>query len=310
VLHESYGYKPLYFASFENGRLSCLMPFMEVDSWLTGRRGVSLPFTDQCPAIVAEQMVFQDTVKKVIGYGQKAGWRYIEWRDGRYFGEEARPSESYYAHELSLSKTEKELFSGLRDSTRRNVKKAAKTDVSVKVAQSLDSVRSFYRLNCVTRKRHGLPPQPLSFFKMVFEHVISKSHGIVVFALSAGKVIASSVFFHFGKSAIFKYGASDLAHQELRANNLVMWEAIKWFREKGFETLDLGRTELDNEGLLQFKRGWGVKESRIGYHRYDMKKKMFRKEHSMAAKLMNKAFTHTPVEMLALLGRTLYRHVG
>ncbi|RPJ11072.1 MAG: methicillin resistance protein, partial [Deltaproteobacteria bacterium] len=43
VLSESYGYKPLYFAAIDNGKLAGLIPVMEIDSWLTGKRGVSLP---------------------------------------------------------------------------------------------------------------------------------------------------------------------------------------------------------------------------------------------------------------------------
>ena len=48
VLEQTYGYKPIYFAKVENGKLSGLLPMMEVDSWLTGKRCVSLPFSDQC----------------------------------------------------------------------------------------------------------------------------------------------------------------------------------------------------------------------------------------------------------------------
>lgn len=40
----SYGYLPLYFLK-EKGRLSAVIPMMEVVSILTGRRAVSLPFT-------------------------------------------------------------------------------------------------------------------------------------------------------------------------------------------------------------------------------------------------------------------------
>jgi len=310
VLHESYGYKPLYFASFENGKLIFLMPLMEVNSWLTGKRGVSLPFTDQVSAIAPDKIIFRKTVEDVTDYGRKNGWKYVEWRDGSLFPEAVNASESHYTHELNLLKTEKELFSGLRDSTRRNIKKADKAGVSVEISQSRDSIKSFYGLNCITRKRHGLPPQPLSFFEKVFEHVISKGHGILVSAAYSGEVIASLVFFHFGKNAIYKYGASDLMHQGLRANNLVMWEAIKWFREKGFEAFNFGRTEPENEGLLQFKRGWGAQETQIRYCRYSMKTRAFSRGEASAGGLMNKAFAHTPVSILQLLGGLLYRHAG
>lgn len=310
VLHESYGYKPQYFASFENGRLVSLMPFMEINSWLTGKRGVSLPFTDQVSAIAPDRMGFEHLVQEVKDYGIKAGWKYIQWRDGTFFPEGVNASESHYTHELCLSKSEKELFSGFRDSTRRNIKKSAKAGVTVEIGQTLDSVRSFYRLNCITRKRHGLPPQPFSFFEKVFEHVTSKGHGIVVCAHNSAKAIASSMFFHFGRGAIYKYGASDLAHQELRANNLVMWEAIKWFRARGFESLNLGKTEPKNEGLLQFKRGWGAEERLLRYLKYDSKKKVFHGEENGKDSFMNMVLARIPITMLTLLGRLLYRHVG
>jgi len=310
VLHESYGYKPIHFCSFENGKLSSLMPFMEVNSWLTGKRGVSLPFTDQVSVIAPDRTIFEKLVKGVTDYGAKAGWKYIEWRDGAFFPEDVDASASHYTHELNLMKTEKELLSGLRDSTRRNIKKAEKVGVSVEISQSLDSVKSFYRLNCITRKRHGLPPQPLSFFDKVFGHVISKGHGIVVSALNAGKVIASGVFFHFGKSGIYKYGASDLAHQDLRANNLVMWGAIKWFRERGFETFNFGRTEPENEGLLQFKRGWNAEERLLRYFKYDLKKNSFKTKSIGVKGFYNQIFGVTPIPVLRFVGAAMYKHLG
>jgi len=46
VLNESYGYRPSYFAAIGDRSIHTLMPVMEVRSFLTGLRGVSLPFTD------------------------------------------------------------------------------------------------------------------------------------------------------------------------------------------------------------------------------------------------------------------------
>src|ERR1700741_4502663 len=46
VLTDSYGYSPRYFVVKENDALRALLPVMEVNSRFTGRRGVSLPFTD------------------------------------------------------------------------------------------------------------------------------------------------------------------------------------------------------------------------------------------------------------------------
>jgi len=310
VLVESYKYKPLYFASIDRGRLMFLMPFMEIHSSLTGRRGVSLPFTDHCAPFTLKNDFLDNSVREVMNYGENAKWKYVEWRDASYFSEGVLPSETYYAHDLNLGLTEAELFASLRDNNRRNINKALKDGLSVEVEQSLGSVNSFYRLNCMTRKRHGLPPQPYAFFKNIFAHVISKGNGIVVSAHHSEKPIAASVFFHFGTSALYKYGASDMTYQNLRPNNLIMWEAIKWYRNRAFKTLSLGRTEIDNPGLLQYKRTWGAKETMIKYVRYDYKKRSYVHGRADMTDSYKKIFARMPVRILRIIGLLLNKHFG
>ena len=77
------------------------------------------------------------------------------------------------------------------------------------------------------------------------------------------KVITGGVYFHYCDKALFKFGASDQKYHYLKANNVVMWEAIKWYSNNGFKTISLGRTHPENKGLLQYKDGWGTQKSVI-----------------------------------------------
>jgi hypothetical protein len=283
---------------------------MEVYSPLKGKRGVSLPFTDQCTPYFQKKEFLQDAVQSAIDYGEKNKWKYIEWRDSPYFAESISPWEAYYVHDIDLAKTESRLFADLSDSNRRNIKKAIREGVTIKVDQSFDAIESFYRLNCLTRKRHGLPPQPFSFFKNVFEHIISTGYGTVVSAFHKEKVIAASVFFHFGTRALFKYGASEMEHQNLRPNNLIMWEALKWYNNNGFKTMNLGRTEPKNKGLLQYKRTWGAKESLLKYYRYDIRKQACLQKRPGRGDLYTRLFAQTPIIILRIIGRLFYKHAG
>lgn len=98
-----------------------------------------------------------------------------------------------------------------------------------------------------------------------------------------GKPIAGNVFFHFGKKALYKYGASDKNYQRLRANNLIMWEAIQWYCKNGYTHFCFGRTEPENDGLRQFKNGWGTREYDIRYYKYDLQRNEFIGESSGVA---------------------------
>src|SRR5205823_13937697 len=69
---------------------------------------------------------------------------------------------------------------------------------------------------------------------------------------------------------VYKFGASDERLQELRANNLAMFEGIKYLAKGGAETLHFGRTDKENDGLRRFKLSWGATEKEISYARFEM----------------------------------------
>ena len=309
VLHESYKYKPLYFTSIDNGKISALIPVMEVKSFITGKRGVSLPFTDYCQPIFSDKTESQENIDELIDFGKKAGWRYIEWRGGESCLEGVKPYLSFYVDTLALKKNRKEIITAFRSSTRRNIRKAIREEVNVKTSNSLESVRAFYRLHCVSRKFHGIPPQPFYFFEKMYEHIISQKKGFIVMAEHQKKPIAGAVFFGFGKKGIYKFSALDRSYQHLRPSNLVIWEAIKWYARNGFMSLSFGRTEPENSGLLQFKRGWGVKEKTIKYYKYDLAKEAFVGDHHRP-KTSYKFFKKVPSPLLNLVGSVLYKHVS
>jgi hypothetical protein len=310
VLKEAYGYSPKYFTEFDGGQISTLIAIMEVRSFFTGWRGVSLPFTDYCEPIVANGIQLQNVIEYIIENGRKCKWGYLELRSGNNFLPLTSPSTTYLGHALSLSRNEEQIFSGFRDSTKRNIKKSIKEGVEVKIDNSFESIKEFYRLNCMTRKNHGLPPQPFSFFKEIHAHIISKGHGFVALASYQNGNIAGGIYFHFGEKALYKYGASDLRYQNLRANNLVMWEAIRWYSKNGHKSLCFGRTEPENQGLIQFKSGWGTIEQQINYYRYDLKKGSFVSGSPKVTGFHNKIFRKIPIPLLNRLGSILYKHVA
>ncbi len=310
VLSESYNYKPAYFTLFRDDKVAGLIPVMEVNSILTGHRGVSLPFTDFCEPIVSGDLQFKEVLQELITYGRQQGWKYLELRGGQSLLPGTKPSEEVWDHTLNLSPDENNVFSALKDSTRRNVKKAIKKGVEVKILNSAEAIRNFYRLNCITRKHHGVPPQPYHFFRNVYEHVIAKDLGFVSLAFFQGKSIAGNMYFHFNEKAIYKYGASDQRYQDLRASNLVMWESIKWYCLNGFEELHFGRTELKHQGLRQFKIGWGVQEHLMSYFRYDFGKNSFVTGESRIKPFQEEVFRNTPIPLLKILGGLLYGHMA
>lgn len=308
VLADTYGYKPVYFVSTESGKLRSLLPLMEVKSTLTGKRAIALPFTDSCHPLCANPMDFKELFRNAIQLARLRGWKYLEFRGGDALFSGTHPSSFFYGHTLDVPSNENKYFGELPASVRRAIRKAEKSGVRVEISRDVQAVKMFYRLHCKSRRRHGLPPQPFSFFTNIQKHILANDLGAVVAARWKRTPVAASIFFHGDGPAVYKFGASDQEWQHLRGNNLVFWEAIRWASRRGATKLDLGRTSPDNEGLRRFKLGWNALEEKISYFRYCARRNTVVPARDEAAGWHNTIFKGLPLFASRMIGAVLYRH--
>ncbi len=284
---------------------------MLVKSWLTGRRAVSLPFSDFCEPLFKEQESSSEIIKEVMKYSEKEKVKYVEFRAStKNFPFETEQYRTDLRHVLKLDKSENDLLKTFSENTKRNIKKAKKAKLVLKIMNDDSGMNIFFDMNCETRKKHGLPPQPYSFFNNLLKNVIQVGMGDILLAEKDGDYIAGAIYLKFGKKLIYKFGASYSKYFNLRGNNFVMWEAIKKYLAEGFEEFDFGRTELGHEGLQRFKLGWNTDELTIYTTRYNIEKKEFLPANIQTQGFHNTIFSRSPVFILKLIGNTLYKHVG
>ena len=269
VLHRTYKHHPFYLQFFHRRRLAALVPLMEIRSPFTGRRGVCLPFSDFCEPLIFEPEIIGVIRDRLLSFAQERQWHHLEIRGGKVFQLVPAAASRFYGHALDLSGDSTQMFSRFASSVRRAIRKAERSEVNAVVIRNRQAIGEFYRLHAETRRRHGLPPQPSSFFFNIYEQIIKNGHGFTVLARLGSRTIAAAIFFHFGRNGLYKYAASDKRFQEFRANNLVMWRGIQFLVSHGAKKLHFGRTDCENSGLRRFKLSWDTEEETIDYFRVD-----------------------------------------
>ena len=309
VMQKTYNYTPCHFTEMSWDRIQTLIPVMEVSSWLTGTRGVSLPFTDFVPILILDRRSWPDVFKNISNYAKSQHYKYLEFRSPLPGSSERTVFTSYFTHILHLKDKTDELYQGFHSSTKRNIKKAEKSGIQIEKHQSLDALQKFYDLHCLTRKRHGVPVQPWTFFRNIYTELFKNNLGHLLMARHEEQWIAGAVYFYFNNLAVYKFGASDMNYQHMRPNDLVMWNAITEFAESGFNSLHFGRTDLGHEGLRRYKLGWGAEEETIDYFRYDPVKNQFIEGKGNSSETLY-PLKIAPVPILKLLGKVAYRHVA
>ncbi len=290
VLVETYGHRPCYVQMSLNGSPLALVPMMEVQSVLTRSRGICLPFSDYCAPFTFSSFGHELVTQKLQQIARERGWSYFELRSHSIIPVDVPASESYYGHFLDLRIGPEALTSNFSSSAQRAVRKAQRSGLSVSIQSSADAMAKFYKLHVRTRRRHGAPPQPQSFFTNIQRHLISAGLGFIVLVECQKGPIAAVMFFKLGRHAVYKFGASDEA-------------------EGDAETLHLGRTDKENEGLRRFKLSWGTREAEISYGKFNISADNWVGPRTHRSTLHNRIFRILPGSINKVAGAMLYPHL-
>jgi hypothetical protein len=315
ALQSTYGYEPVSFTtSLPTSELANGMVFCKVQSWLTGRRLVSLPFSDHCESLCdpGDELVFLICGLKNIRESQEL--KYLElrpvhatysWADQK---NSFKPSSRFFLHNINLEPDEDELFQSLdKDCVQRRIRRADRAGLTEKVGRSEEILKDFYELFVATRRRHQIPPIPYRWFTNLSEHLRDDLEVRVAFM---GKVpIASILTLRFRDAVYYKYGCSDSSFHRYAATPWLLWRSMLAAKSGGATRFDLGRTEAKNTGLLTFKDHWTSQSEPLLYWKYPGKSFIDTVD-GWKLNTAKRIFSCMPNGLLKLTGRVVYRHIG
>lgn len=310
VLHSTYGYKPAYFAGMAGTGADFLMPLMQVRTAFSRPRAVCLPFTDECAPLGRTPEGLRRALKESRDRACEAGCSWTEIRsDTNETGVPPGPVQ-FYGHLLDLENSPDALLRRMHPSIRQGLRKADRSGLMVTHPESLEGIHAFYRLQCQTRRRHGLPPQPFRLFLNIQREFIRTGRGFISMVSQAGAPIAAVLFLVQGNRATYKFGASLPEAASTRATTLAMWTAIRRCSDSGVSRIDFGRTEVGNSGLRAYKLRWGTQEYDIRYTRYARSGRNLPPRKVAVHGFHNHLFRIMPSPLSRLVGAFLYRLMG
>jgi CelD/BcsL family acetyltransferase involved in cellulose biosynthesis len=307
----TYNYNPTVLTTslpgctLENGIVLC-----RVSSWITGARMVSLPFSDHCDLLVEDPLDARRMIEFLQADWARQKVRYVELRpldDLNSCGENLQQSGLYCFHTLDLSRDLDELYNKFhKDSVQRRIRKAVREGLSYEVGSSEQQVLDFYRLLIRTRRRHGLFPQPLAWFKNLVR-CLGGSVQLYV-ARKGGIAVAALLSLRHRKALVYKYGCSDERSHHLGAIPFLFWQMIQRGKADGAVSLDLGRSDACQTGLIKFKERFGAEARRLTYYRLgEVRQKA---SEQACGNPIRHLLAQFPDAVLTAIGTVAYRHLG
>ncbi|HEU0002890.1 MAG TPA: GNAT family N-acetyltransferase [Ktedonobacteraceae bacterium] len=318
LISKLYGYTFIPLTTHNaQAEITGFLPLCYMRSPLTGRRLVSLPFSDICPLLASDETSANDLIDQAIEVAKEYRVKYLELRTGvsetlAKRQDLVEENQLYVRWLMPLSADPDNVWSSLRKPVQHQVKKAQKLGVQVRIAQKREDMEHYYRLHLQTRsKKHGMPAQPAQYFYGLWDAFASTGSVQLLLAEHEGRVIAGMILLASGSTIRYAYGASDEQFLKLAPNNLLMWTAITLGCTNGYQTLDMGRTSRDNEGLMEFKRRWGATLEALPYYYYPQIAGLAStSEESWKFRALTSCWKRLPLSVAATLGGKLYKHLG
>ncbi|WP_330241490.1 lipid II:glycine glycyltransferase FemX [Streptomyces sp. NBC_00525] len=187
------------------------------------------------------------------------------WRRCGGDGDDADAQPRYVFRVPLAGRTTEDLWSGLNQEWRRNVRRARTAGVRV-VTGGAAELPEFHRLLRITEERDGFRlGRSLAYYQRQYAALNAEHPGRMKLRLAVhdGEILAAHTMISTGRRVWYQTGASADHRREVRPSNALQWQMLCDARDGGAEVYDMRgvSSTLDPDdrpfGLLRWKLGTG-----------------------------------------------------
>ena len=165
-----------------------------------------------------------------------------------------------------------QMWMDFKQKVRKNVKRANSHNLKIIIDDDGKYMDDFLRIYYGTMERSDAEDE--YFFSKEFFEIISSMHGnAVFFHVEYEDKIISTELVIYGADTCYSYlGGTDREYFDLRPNDFLKYEVIKWAKEMGLKNYVLGGGYGADDGIFQYKAclaPHGIQDFYIGRKIYD-----------------------------------------
>jgi hypothetical protein len=269
------------------------------------RRLVAMPFSDYCGPLALDGRAGQYLLTmlaadrriracEIRGIAGPAPWHTVN---------------CFQNWELSLSVPAAQIYQRLATNFRRNLARAQRLSLRIERGHDLSMLSRFYLMHCESRRRRGMPAQPMSFFCHVRELFAPSGHFDVWIASRDNLDLAAVITLRDRDRVYYKWSARS-ALDSAGAGHWLVWRIVETFATSA-RTLDLGRTDLRNHGLNRFKRELSAAAEPLPYSFIPRAPRQTSPEVPAGWRaLAAKVWRRMPPRMCQAIGASIYRYLS
>jgi FemAB-related protein (PEP-CTERM system-associated) len=254
VFERAFGHRCVYLAARSAGRVTGVLPVVELRSRLFGTLAVSLPFVNYGGLVADGQAAARALLGRAAAISRERGWRHLELRHRCRMVLDAPAKQHKVAMRLALPPDGETLWSSLDRKVRNQVRKAEKSGCSVEDGHA-ELLDAFYPVFAHNMRDLGTPVYARRFFDAVLAAFPNDTRVFVVRV--DGRPAAASITIRWRDSVEVPWASSLRDYNDKSPNMLLYWAMLRASVACGGAVFDFGRS-TPGEGTFHFKRQWGA----------------------------------------------------
>lgn len=299
------------------GNIRAALPIYSVQSWLTGRRLVSIPFATLCDPLVTDAADMESLFRAAVNLSREISVPRIEIKTllaSHLLNKETFLADFGLKHHYLTLGSDPELLRGRfhRSCVRQRIARAEQSGLRFVKGTCECHLNHFYLLHRKTRKRKGLPPHPFKLIKSLGQSFAGSNMVDLLLCYKGEEALAGLIVFRYKDRVSVEYAAVDAAYNHLSPIHFLFWNTIKEACLSGYRILDFGQTSMRNKSLMEFKSHWATEVSDLPHFVYPNvpAANSLHDQESIGKKLLQYVCNKAPDPALTYLGDFCYRHLG
>lgn len=264
VVKRTYNYKLYYLVARDGQAVRGLLPLAYVRSVLFGNRMVSQAHSNYGGPVTDCSQAIDCLYNRAVELAEEHRCDSIEFRNV-----EPLPYEGLFLRSdkismrLPLVPDPDEMWKNFKTDAkiRTNVRKAQKAGI-ITTSGGLELLNEFYNLYTIRMHQLGSPCYSRNLMRTILEILPDNSR---IFVARLGHVtVAARFVVNFSGWAESCWGMAMVEYNNLSPNQMLLWEAIKYYCLNGAKWFDFGRSTVDTK-YYDFKKRWGAETVPLHY---------------------------------------------
>ncbi|MEM7272811.1 MAG: GNAT family N-acetyltransferase [Actinomycetota bacterium] len=234
--------------------------YYAVLSDLRGDRVVSTPFSDVCDPVLHTAEGWREFADHLRSFDLPVTIRPFEHANALADDRFEHRRELLW-HGVDLTAGGDAIWDGLKSKMRTAIRRAPKQGITFRFSSAMADVETFHAMHVRLRKsKYRMLAQPLSFFAALNDRFGDRM-AVLLAEDADGDPVAAMVFFAWDGIWYYKFSAS--YERSYRPNSAMLMAACREGADRGLSLMDMGRSDKDQPGLIDFKRTFASEEREL-----------------------------------------------